>query len=70
MKSVLALTLVVCVLLALTLQEFFGVGLSTIGAIALAGGWLWAVMWCRRLERNEKPLPPPPASLTRQVRKR
>lgn len=70
MKAVIALALVTGVISAGLLHEFFGVGLSTLGGLAAVGCFVLVNIWLRRLERNEQPLPPPPASLTRQVRKR
>jgi hypothetical protein len=70
MKLVIAIALITGVISAGLLREFFGVGLSVIGGLAMVGAFLVANIWLRRLERNERPLPPPPASLTRQVRKR
>lgn len=70
MKAVIPLALITGAISAGILHEFFGVGLSVIGGLAMVGGYVLVNVWLRRLERNEKPLPPPPASLTRQVRKR
>lgn len=70
MKGVIAIALITGVLAAGLLREFFGIGLSVIGGLAVTGGFIAADIGMRHLERNEGPLPPPPASLTRQVRKR
>jgi hypothetical protein len=70
MKAVISIALITGVISASLLREFFGVGLSVIGGLAMVGAFLVANIWLRRLERNEGPLPTPPASLNRQVRKR
>lgn len=70
MKAVITIALASGVISAGLLHEFFGFGISVIGGLAMVGGFIWVNVWLLRMERNEKPLPPPPASLTRQVRKR